>query len=98
MSSRFRTTSALSKKCEQAMYFSISKSAVGGTLSQSCQALIQRMSQMSQTQRTLYSWGIVDEFNEGLDKILGPAQAVGQMREAEAINDRLQPARASTRS
>ncbi len=36
---------------------------------------------MSETQRTVYRWGIVDEFNEGLDKILGPHQAVGQMRQ-----------------
>jgi hypothetical protein len=29
----------------------------------------------------MYRWGIVDEFNEGLDQILGQDQAVGEMRE-----------------
>jgi hypothetical protein len=45
------------------------------------EALTQRMSQMSETQRAMYRWGIVDEFNEGLDQILGQDQAVGEMRE-----------------
>jgi hypothetical protein len=45
------------------------------------EALTQRMSQMSETQKAMYRWGIVDEFNEGLDQILGQDQAVGEMRE-----------------
>lgn len=45
------------------------------------EALTQRMSQMSETQRAMYRWGVVDEFNDGLDQILGQDQAVGEMRE-----------------
>ena len=45
------------------------------------EALTERMSQMSETQRAMYRWGIVDEFNEGLDQILGQDQAVGEMRD-----------------
>jgi hypothetical protein len=45
------------------------------------EALTQRMSQMSVTQRAMYRWGIVDEFNDGLDQILGQDQAVGELRE-----------------
>jgi hypothetical protein len=45
------------------------------------EALTQRMSRMSPTQRALYRWGIVGEFNDGLDEILGQDQAVGEMRE-----------------
>jgi len=45
------------------------------------EGLTQRMSQMSETQRAMYRWGIVDEFNEGLDQILGQDQAVGEMRQ-----------------
>ena len=48
------------------------------------QALIQRTKHMSETQRTVYRWGIVEEFNEGLDQILGPNQAVGQERVGDA--------------
>lgn len=45
------------------------------------EALTQRMSRMSDTQRAMFRLGIVDEFNEGLDLILGQDQAVGEMRE-----------------
>jgi hypothetical protein len=45
------------------------------------EALTQKMSQMSETQRAMYRWGIVFEFNEGLDRILGEDQAVGEMRD-----------------
>lgn len=45
------------------------------------EALTQRMSQMSEAQRAMYRWGIVDVFNEGLDQILGQDQAVGEMRQ-----------------
>ena len=48
------------------------------------QALIQRTKHMSETQRTVYRWGIVEESNEGLDQILGPNQAVGQERVGDA--------------
>lgn len=43
--------------------------------------LTQKMSTMSPTQRAFYRWGIVNEFNDGLDQILGQDQAVGEMRE-----------------
>lgn len=45
------------------------------------EALTQRMSQLSESQRAMLRLGIVDEFNEGLDQILGQDQAVGEMRE-----------------
>jgi hypothetical protein len=45
------------------------------------EALTQRMSKLSPTQRALYRWGIVGKFNDGLDQILGQDQAVGEMRE-----------------
>ncbi len=48
------------------------------------QALMQRTKHMSETQRTVYRRGIVEEFNEGLDQILGPNQAVGQVPVGDA--------------
>ena len=41
------------------------------------EALTQRM---SEAKRAMYRWGIVDEFNEGPDQIVGQDQAVGAMR------------------
>jgi hypothetical protein len=46
------------------------------------EALTQRMSKLSPTQRAFFKWGIVEEFNRGLDQILVHDQAVGEMREA----------------
>lgn len=57
------------------------KSDIGGEFWIDREALTQRMSQMSETQRAMYKWGIVDEFNKGLDQILTQDQAVGEMRE-----------------
>lgn len=45
------------------------------------EALTQRMSRLSPTQRAFYKWGIVERFNEGLEQILTHDQAVGEMRE-----------------
>lgn len=45
------------------------------------EALTQRMSSLSSTQRAFYRWGIVEEFNKGLEQILSHDQAVGEMRE-----------------
>ncbi|HUG31395.1 MAG TPA: hypothetical protein VMM14_00765 [Acidimicrobiia bacterium] len=45
------------------------------------EALTQRMSNLSPTQRAFFRWGIVEEFNKGLDQILEQDQAVGEMRE-----------------
>lgn len=45
------------------------------------EALTQRMSKLSPTQRAFFRWGIVEEFNKGLDQILEQDQAVGEMRE-----------------
>lgn len=44
------------------------------------EALTQRMSKLSPTQRALFRWGIVEEFNKGLDQILSQDEAVGEMR------------------
>lgn len=45
------------------------------------EALTQRMSKLSPTQRAFFRWGIVEEFNKGLEQILDDDQAVGEMRE-----------------
>jgi hypothetical protein len=45
------------------------------------EALTQRMSKLSSTQRAFYKWGIVEVFNKGLEQILADDQAVGEMRE-----------------
>lgn len=45
------------------------------------EALTQRMSKLSPTQRAFFRWGIVEEFNRGLEQILSQDQAVGEMRE-----------------
>jgi hypothetical protein len=45
------------------------------------EALTQRMSRLSDTQRAFYRWGIVEEFNKGLEQSLQHDQAVGEMRE-----------------
>jgi hypothetical protein len=45
------------------------------------EALTQRMSNLSPTQRAFFRWGIVEEFNKGLERILEQDQAVGEMRE-----------------
>lgn len=45
------------------------------------EALTQRMSKLSPTQRAFFRWGIVEEFNRGLEQILEQDQAVGEMRE-----------------
>ena len=45
------------------------------------EALVQRMSKLSPTQRAFFRWGIVEEFNKGLEQILEQDQAVGEMRE-----------------
>lgn len=45
------------------------------------EALTQIMSQLSPTQRAFLRWGIVEEFNKGLDEILNQDQAVGEMRD-----------------
>ena len=45
------------------------------------EALTQRRSKLTPTQRAFYRWGIVEEFNKGLEQILEQDQAVGEMRE-----------------
>ena len=45
------------------------------------EALTQRMSKLSPTQRAFFKWGIVEEFNRGLEQILVQDQAIGEMRE-----------------
>ena len=45
------------------------------------EALTQRMSSLSPTQRAFLKWGIVEEFNRGLEQILNQDEAVGEMRE-----------------
>lgn len=45
------------------------------------EALTQKMSRLSATQRAFFRWGIVEEFNKGLEQILVHDQAVGEMRE-----------------
>ncbi len=45
------------------------------------EALTQRMSKLSPTQRAFFRWGIVEQFNRGLEQILEQDQAVGEMRE-----------------
>lgn len=43
--------------------------------------LTQMMSSLSASERALFRWGIVEEFNKGLEEILVQDQAVGEMRE-----------------
>lgn len=45
------------------------------------EALTQKMSKLSLTQRAFLRWGIVEEFNKGLEEVLVHDQAVGEMRE-----------------
>ncbi len=45
------------------------------------EALTQRMSKLSPAERAFFRWGIVEEFNKGLEAILNQDQAVGEMRE-----------------
>lgn len=45
------------------------------------EALTQRMSKLSPTQRAFFRWGIVEAFNKGLEQVLEHDQAVGEMRE-----------------
>lgn len=45
------------------------------------EALTQRMSKLSPTQRAFLRWGVVEAFNKGLEEILDHDQAVGEMRE-----------------
>jgi hypothetical protein len=45
------------------------------------EALTHRMSRLSPTQRAFFKWGIVEEFNRGLEQVLEQDQAVGEMRE-----------------
>ena len=45
------------------------------------EALTQRMSKLSPTQRAFFKWAIVEEFNRGLEQVLEQDQAVGEMRE-----------------
>jgi hypothetical protein len=45
------------------------------------EALTQRMSKLSPTQRAFFKWGIVEEFNRGLEQVIEQDQAVGEMRE-----------------
>jgi hypothetical protein len=43
--------------------------------------LTQKMSSLSSSERSLFRWGIVEKFNQGLEEILVEDQAVGEMRE-----------------
>lgn len=43
--------------------------------------LTQRMSKLTATQRAFLRWGIIEEFNKGLEQVLLHDQAVGEMRE-----------------
>lgn len=45
------------------------------------EALTQRMSMLSPTQRAFFKWGVVEEFNKGLEQIIDHDQAVGEMRD-----------------
>lgn len=45
------------------------------------EALTEAMSQLTESERAMFRWGIVEEFNKGLEKILTQDQAVGEMRE-----------------
>lgn len=45
------------------------------------EALTQRMSKLSPTQRAFFRWAIIEEFSTGLEQILLHDQAVGEMRE-----------------
>jgi hypothetical protein len=43
--------------------------------------LTEAMSSLSVHERALFRWGIVEEFNKGLEEILIQDQAVGEIRE-----------------
>ena len=43
--------------------------------------LTQKISSLSANERALFRWGIVEEFNKGLEEILVQDQSVGEMRE-----------------
>lgn len=45
------------------------------------EALTQVMSRLTPSERAMFRWGIVEEFNRGLETILVEDQAVGEMRE-----------------
>lgn len=45
------------------------------------EALTEAMSQLTESERAMFRWGIVEEFNKGLEEILNQDQAVGEMRE-----------------
>lgn len=45
------------------------------------EALTQRMSNLTPTQRAFLKWGIVEQFNRGLEQILMDDQTVGEMRD-----------------
>ncbi len=36
---------------------------------------------LTESERAMFRWGIVEEFNKGLEEILSQDQAVGEMRE-----------------
>lgn len=43
-------------------------------------ALTEKMSRLSPTERAFLRWGIVEQFNKGLEDILIHDQAIGEMR------------------
>jgi hypothetical protein len=45
------------------------------------EALTQVMSGLTPSERAMFRWGLVEEFNRGLEQILVEDQAVGEMRE-----------------
>jgi hypothetical protein len=45
------------------------------------EALTEAMSELTESERAMFRWGIVEEFNKGLEEILIQDQAVGEMRE-----------------
>lgn len=45
------------------------------------ESLTEAMSQLTESERAMFRWGIVEEFNKGLEEILNQDQAVGEMRE-----------------
>ncbi len=45
------------------------------------EALTEVMSSLTPSERSMFRWGIVEEFNRGLEIILVQDQAVGEMRE-----------------
>jgi hypothetical protein len=45
------------------------------------EALTEVMSQLTESERAMFRWGIVEEFNKSREDILSQDQAVGEMRE-----------------